>query len=54
LVSPEKITLIGPEICNLSGKSITAVKEKLGDVVSYGEIRLVMAWLDRKNDQRPI
>ncbi len=54
LVNPEKITLIEPEIRNLSGKSITAVKEKLGNVVSYGEIRLVMAWLDRKKDQRPI
>jgi hypothetical protein len=54
LVSRDKFILIEPEVRNLAGKSITPVKEKLGDEVSYGEIRLVMAWLDRQKAHRPI
>ena len=53
LVRPEKIALIEPEIRDLSGKSVTPVKEKLGDNISYGEIRLVMAWLDGKKSSVP-
>src|SRR5688572_2487059 len=53
LVSPEKIALIEPEISDLPGKSITPVKEKLSDDISYGEIRLVMAWLDGKKLNAP-
>lgn len=48
LVSPHKVALIETELRKLSGNAITPVKEKLGDEVSYGEIRLVKAWLDGK------
>jgi hypothetical protein len=46
LVSREKIVLIEPVLKNFSGSSITPVKEKLGSNISFGEIRLVLAWLE--------
>lgn len=42
LVSHEKILFIEPAIT--SSDSISAVKEKLGNEISFGEIRIVMAW----------
>src|SRR6266498_2851119 len=51
LVSPEKIKLITPLLEDFNNTS--QIKEKLGDAVSYGEIRLVMAWKefrDRKGE----
>ena len=44
LVSPEKILLITAIIKNFDGGSLTPVKQQLGDDVSFGDIRLVMAW----------
>ena len=44
LVSQEKIFLIEPLTKEFEGGSITTVKEKLGNKVSFGEIRLVLAW----------
>lgn len=49
LVSREKIILIEPLVKDFKGGSITPIKEKLGNSVSYGEIRLVVAWNDRRN-----
>ena len=54
LVSREKILLIEPIAKTLSGKSLTPIKEKLGREISFGEIRLVIAWLGFKENQRPI
>jgi hypothetical protein len=54
LVSGEKIALIEPEIKNMIGKSLTPIKDKLGNQVSFGEIRLVMAWVNKQKDHRPI
>jgi ATP-dependent DNA helicase RecQ len=48
LVSEEKIFLIEPHVKNFGGGSITPIKEKLGNGVSFGEIRLVLAWLSFK------
>jgi DNA-binding CsgD family transcriptional regulator len=48
LVSPHKIALIESELRSLTGNAIAPLKEKLGDEISYGEIRLVKAWLDGK------
>jgi hypothetical protein len=45
LVSREKLVLIESALENFSGSSITPVKQKLGDDISFGEIRLVMAGL---------
>jgi len=42
LVSREKLILIEPLLQDFN--NISLIKEKLGDAVSYGEIRLVMAW----------
>jgi hypothetical protein len=44
LVSREKLVLIEPAIKEFNGGSITPIKEKLGSTVSFGEIRLVIAW----------
>ena len=50
LVNKEKIGLIESTIKNNSGKSITAIKENLGNSISFGEIKLVLAGLEfRKN-----
>ncbi|MDP4262463.1 MAG: helix-turn-helix domain-containing protein [Bacteroidota bacterium] len=43
LVSPGKIVLIQPAIKNFQGGPVTLIKEKLGNDISYGEIRLVLA-----------
>lgn len=54
LVNREKFLLIEPAAKNFSGGSITPIKDKLGNSISFGEIRLVLAWLDFQKDQRPI
>jgi uncharacterized protein YpbB len=44
LVQKEKFILIEPHLENFeSGTSIIPIKEKLGDEISYGEIRMVLA-----------
>ncbi|HYO21118.1 MAG TPA: helix-turn-helix domain-containing protein, partial [Flavisolibacter sp.] len=49
LVSREKIVLIGPMLQGFEkGSSVTPIKEKLPDSVSYGDIRLVLAWMDHQ------
>ncbi len=50
LVSPEKILLIEPLLASFEGGSVNPIKQQLGDAVSYGEIRLVIASLRRVND----
>jgi hypothetical protein len=45
LVSREKLLLIEPAIKDFTSGSITPVKEKLGGSISFGEIRLTIAWL---------
>ncbi|HET6768955.1 MAG TPA: helix-turn-helix domain-containing protein [Chitinophagaceae bacterium] len=54
LVSKEKVLLIEPMAKTFSGGSLTPIKEKLGSLVSYGEIRLVFAWIASQENQRPI
>jgi PIF1-like helicase/Helix-turn-helix domain/HRDC domain/Helicase len=54
LVSRDKIVLIEQAAKNFSGSSITPIKEKLGSNVSFGEIRMVLAWLEYLKNQRPI
>lgn len=54
LVSREKVLLIEPIAKTFSGKSLTPIKEKLGREISFGEIKLVIAWLGFKENQRPI
>ena len=44
LISREKIVLIEPVLNDFDGGSITPIKQKIGDSVSFGEIRLVLAW----------
>lgn len=48
LVSREKIVLIEPLVKNFTGGSVTPIKERLGSDVSYGEIRLVLAWINHQ------
>ena len=54
LVSAEKISMIERVVRTFSGGSLTPIKEKLGNKISFGEIRLVMAWLGYQKNQRPI
>jgi ATP-dependent DNA helicase RecQ len=44
LVSREKLVLIEPVLGGFDGVSLAPVKERLGNNVSYGEIKLVIAW----------
>lgn len=44
LVSREKLLLIEPVIKNFNGGSITTIKEKLNSSISFGEIRIAIAW----------
>ena len=54
LVSKEKILLIEPVAKTFSGGSLTPIKEKLGSHISFGEIKLVVAWIEFQKNQRPI
>ncbi|HET9745743.1 MAG TPA: helix-turn-helix domain-containing protein [Chitinophagaceae bacterium] len=54
LVNAEKISIIEPVVRMFSGGSLMPIKEKLGNGISFGEIRLVMAWLGYQKNQRPI
>jgi uncharacterized protein YpbB len=54
LISREKIVLIEPEAKNFSGGSITPIKGKLGNQVSFGEIRLVLAWIEHQKSSAHI
>ena len=44
LVSREKLVIIEPALKDFNGGSLTAIKERLGNSVGFGEIRLVIAW----------
>ena len=51
LVSREKVILIEPLVKEFyHGSSVMPIKEKLGNDVSYGEIRLVIAWNEFQNN----
>ncbi len=52
LVSREKLVIIESEVKNYSGGPITAIKNKLGSNISFGEIRLVMAGLGIKQEKQ--
>jgi ATP-dependent DNA helicase RecQ len=44
LVSREKLVLIEPVLDLYDGKSLKPLKDQLGNAVSYGDIRLAVAW----------
>jgi PIF1-like helicase/helix-turn-helix protein/HRDC domain-containing protein len=44
VIEKGKLLLIEPEIRNYMGGPITPIKEKLGDGISFSEIRYVIAW----------
>ena len=46
LISREKLIIIEPEVKKFDGGSIAPIKEKLGSSISFGEIRLTIAWND--------
>ena len=52
LVSTQKVLLIEEVIKDHSEKSILPIKAKLESSVTFGEIRLVIAWHQFKNHQR--
>lgn len=51
LVKSEKIILIEPQLDDEASVSITSIKQKLGDAVSFGEIRMVVASNEWKRSQ---
>ena len=53
LVSREKLVLIESALEEFSGSSITPLKKRLGDDISFGEIRLVMAGLGISPEKSP-
>ncbi len=52
LVSSNKVLLIEQAIKDHSDKSITLLKEKLDSSISFGEIRMGIAWHQFKNNHR--
>ena len=46
LLAEERMSMIEPQLKNFSGGSIAGIKDKLGSSVSFGEIRLVLAWME--------
>jgi len=44
LISHDKLAAIEPVIAELKGSSLAILKEKLGESISYTEIRLAIAW----------
>jgi hypothetical protein len=47
LVSREKIVLIEPALQEFEkGSSLNAIKDKLPSAIGYGDIKLVMAWMN--------
>jgi hypothetical protein len=52
LVSTNKVLLIEQAIMDHSDKSITLLKEKLDSSISFGEIRMGIAWHQFKNNHR--
>ena len=52
LVSPEKVILIEAAVKDFEGTAITPIKQKLGDDISFGEIRFVMAGLGIVPDKK--
>jgi hypothetical protein len=53
LVSREKLILIESALKDFDGISVTPVKQKLGEGISYGEIKLVMAGLGISQEKSP-
>jgi hypothetical protein len=49
LISPEKKVLIEPFIRDFAGGPVSRIKEKLGVVISFGEIRFMIAWQNFKD-----
>lgn len=54
LVKTEKLILIEPHLENFENGSITPIKDKLGDAVSFGEIRMVLASKEWKKMQEGV
>lgn len=51
VLNEEKFALIKPHIENYADNTAGPIKEKLGNEVSFGEIRLALAWKNRETDQ---
>jgi len=54
LVKTEKLILIEPHLESFESGSIAPIKEKLGDAVSFGEIRMVLASKEWKKMQEGV
>jgi len=51
LVSRDKLVIIEPLLSEYSGGPITAIKEKAGKSIGFGEIKLAIAWLEFQKTQ---
>ena len=52
MLSQEKITLMEPLIKDFTGGPVASIKVQLGDEVSFGEIRWMLAWQEYKKQQK--
>ncbi|HYK45713.1 MAG TPA: helix-turn-helix domain-containing protein [Parafilimonas sp.] len=52
IVKPETLNLIESSLENFEGGSITPIKQKLGDAVSFGEIRIAIAAKDWERQEK--
>lgn len=50
LVSADKLALIVPALKEFNGSTMTPIKEKLGNAIGFGEIRLALAWLEYQKE----
>lgn len=53
LISPDRLLLIEPAMKNFKGGSITEIKEQVGTDISFGEIKLALAWEAFKKTSSP-
>jgi hypothetical protein len=51
LVSKEKLVLIEPLAKTFEGGALTPLKTQLGNEISYGEIKLTLAWLEFQKEK---
>ena len=50
LVSKEKVELIAPIARRMNDRLLAPVKQELGDDITFGEIKMVMAWLQQQKE----
>jgi len=53
-VTEEKLRIISAFFLETGSKSLTEAREVLGEEYSYGELRMVLSYLNQRNDEPPV